>query len=448
MAIPIAIISTGAKHPQRVRVADFSYSIGQFGDGVVFEMDLRAELGNPLESDCHVRKGCDGTHESTVVAVYSQPSFGDKVADTVTMLVENRSTAQLVVGACNTSFHRADTYCRTLQASLNAVEIDGEKVFNCMFFPTCGVNAGRDIDKVIENATSWIEEPWTVMTTPHDVTRRYGYEFVITKPKAHANFVKIWDAVEVHCMRADNYDDYDTREYDVDGDDDKVDDFSGYEDVDDAATLRPTPPIDPPRRSLFVPRSSSAACVEPPSSSRVRQAQFVEPPSSSRVRQAQFVEPPSASRVRQAPRFVEPPSSSHGVRQARVVEPPVRQQTKRPIPPPPPIAPKRIPLHAKRARVIDTDEEWHAKIEQLPEQEPWETDGAFTVDMWRAVLAEYGVDKAAQHEVFLLSQYSEAGRMGANDVVAKLLKATADNRTINNPSGFVHKMAQTIRYSL
>ena len=68
---------------------------------------------------------------------------------------------------------------------------------------------------------------------------------------------------------------------------------------------------------------------------------------------------------------------------------------------------------------------------------------------------DLGVDQAAQHELFLLSQLSTQGAECANQVIALLLKKVSDGHSsysdrpaLHNPSGFVHNNCKKARHQL
>ena len=69
--------------------------------------------------------------------------------------------------------------------------------------------------------------------------------------------------------------------------------------------------------------------------------------------------------------------------------------------------------------------------------EPWEC-VSWDIMLWRSVLMEYGVDRAARQELFLLAQMGMRGALHANAIIGKLMKKKADKDDLRNPSGFVH----------
>ena len=78
--------------------------------------------------------------------------------------------------------------------------------------------------------------------------------------------------------------------------------------------------------------------------------------------------------------------------------------------------------------------------------EPWMVAGPTDFrDAWLEVLREYKVDTTAQRELFALSQAGNGDYRSANGILAKLLKKTSDNETLNNPSAFVHSCVKNAR---
>ena len=71
--------------------------------------------------------------------------------------------------------------------------------------------------------------------------------------------------------------------------------------------------------------------------------------------------------------------------------------------------------------------------------EPWQCcDDSFDATRWSSVLNEHGVDKEAQHSLFLLCQHSPDGARAANSLVYKLVRSSAGGGSgIGNPSAFV-----------
>ena len=108
----------------------------EFDCTTVARYNLLDLLDCPMKSGERVKKGVDGTHAQTVVVVYSQPHFATMTTDMIHDAVHRRDELQLIVTDCNTSFHRADTFARTLEATLNNILFDGKRAFNVMYSPT------------------------------------------------------------------------------------------------------------------------------------------------------------------------------------------------------------------------------------------------------------------------------------------------------------------------
>ena len=400
---------------------DFANRVERTFPDAVKYIDLCQQLGNPLDSNERVFKGCDGTNESTIVAVYSQPNFPGVVNRYADEFIADRAQVQLAVVNCNTSFHRADTFGRTMMNVLNAVTIGGEKVFNCMFFPTCGVNAFRDVEKITANAMQWIEEPWMEMQTPPDAERRYAWEYVNRRPRAHAAFMEIWQFVDEQTQEMA---------------------FPTAVESDAEEEEAVAPPAFPP-----VPPSTRVAAPTAPT--RAPEAAIymllpVPPPP------ARVPPPPPAAKQR--------PIGARPLVPAQPLYPPASHLKRKRVDSTTPAVDggNGVPRvggggggsAACASAATGSDEFWTHRMVELPPAQPWETDRQFTVDMWRAVLLEHGVDNLAMQEIFLLAQMGDQGRRAANNVVAKLLKARADHRLIANPSAFMHSSCRAARHQL
>jgi hypothetical protein len=51
-------------------------------------------------------------------------------------------------------------------------------------------------------------------------------------------------------------------------------------------------------------------------------------------------------------------------------------------------------------------------------------------------------------ELILLAQLSPEGYAAANGIISKIFKAVSDKKTLDNPSGFLHRCAQNARDQL
>ena len=100
------------------------------------------------------------------------------------------------------------------------------------------------------------------------------------------------------------------------------------------------------------------------------------------------------------------------------------------------------PPHKKARSVADVvDHEWATALE------PWMTT-TFDVRNWNEVLVEFGVDKTAIYELFLLSQMGKDGVRHANWIMSKLFKKRSDGQELYNVSAFVHSSVLKSRYQV
>jgi hypothetical protein len=80
----------------------------------------------------------------------------------------------------------------------------------------------------------------------------------------------------------------------------------------------------------------------------------------------------------------------------------------------------------------------------------------FSVQQWKEILDQHGVDESAQHELFLLAQFNAEGACHANQCIAVLIKKVSDSFSwwnggqtgLGNPSAFVHANVRKARHFL
>ena len=141
----------------------------------------------------------------SVLAIYSQPEFGDAIismADTIIESVDNdrEPVLNLINAECRTGFHRATTYGNTLAEVLNGLEDPpGVRRFNCQVFSTIKYTRRDAITKQIQSAIDFVERD-----DPHlmpggasrDRSTLYGYSAVAQRAASEAVFKRIWDRVD------------------------------------------------------------------------------------------------------------------------------------------------------------------------------------------------------------------------------------------------------------
>ena len=191
---PIAIVSYGYRHEShKVVTKVLRQFIDVYGDDSVEFVDLRNLLPNPLDGKQErVRHGYDGTHQDTVVSVYSQARFAEVAIQLMELVCSQRPNLKVVAVACTTSFHRADTMCRTLQDVLNSVQDLGERAFSALFFPTCNLSGYKELEKQVDWACSWSVNAWT--DVPQRQHANYD-EFTRYRPDAARQYAEVWAGV-------------------------------------------------------------------------------------------------------------------------------------------------------------------------------------------------------------------------------------------------------------
>ena len=156
--------------------------------------NLRDKLGDPLKQD-RVRFQEDGRYPKTQLAVYGQDQFAFVVNEIVDDIVEHVTKMEgdgVWKGMfCKSSFHRADTTRRTVEAVLNSLSMpDGTRLVNCQGFSLSHVNGKNEGIHTIERSLQWMT-PWAIMpfTKAYD---KYAEETVKQAPEATASFDCIW----------------------------------------------------------------------------------------------------------------------------------------------------------------------------------------------------------------------------------------------------------------
>ena len=117
-----------------------------------------------------------------------------------------------------------------------------------------------------------------------------------------------------------------------------------------------------------------------------------------------------------------------------------------PKPPSPPRRQPRQPAEPPSQHRIA-----HAAVPPTPDiprdDEEWSTvEIPFDSRKWREVLDYHGVDNEAQHALFLFCQHSPKGARAANSLLARFVKAVANQRDIKNPSAFINSGAMRARH--
>ena len=124
----------------------------------------------------------------------------------------------------------------------------------------------------------------------------------------------------------------------------------------------------------------------------------------------------------------------------------------RPQPQPQPQQPVAPPTSSQMAAAQQrAEQQQHAEQRRSrspPPLEPWETLNVGDATVWASTLHEFGADRTARQELFLLAQHSTGGFQEANSIISKLLKKRADHEDIRNVSAFIHKCVCNSRAEL
>ena len=364
-------------------------------------IDLRKVLDNPAD-DISVKRGCDATDSATVLKVYSQIEFADTII-TKLQLVMDKADLLVMVACCNSGFHRADTYGRTLMSCLNAITDTNGRLFNVMHFPLIRARSPRDIGGQIKAAMDWVEGPWREQETVTE-DMRFAMSAVKQRKAAWQTFDDIWKYVD----ETNAWLNQPPREFEQDQEE-------APEEV-----IEVEPELEEAERSPSPKRFKAA--LEP---------QTIKPTPKPGFRKEAASQP---GKIKPVPK---PPASPPAWR----------------VPPPPPPAQKSSSTGAAASSQGEHEpwvhEPWQTQdLSSLPRvHEPWQTLD-FNIENWVDTLEEADVDGTSMKELFLLAQLSDEGAYEANRIISKILKKKADGVALRNASAFVHTAVQGARNAM
>ena len=126
--------------------------------------DLRQWVPNPLhQKEEKVQQYVDGSHEQTVLGVFSNEAFAGVITNITNDCIGIRDVVRFLIVFGTSAVYRADTSGRTLKWSVNSVTVDGEPMFQAQHFPLCDMSEKDDVEYMFEAANPWVDERWDVV---------------------------------------------------------------------------------------------------------------------------------------------------------------------------------------------------------------------------------------------------------------------------------------------
>jgi hypothetical protein len=351
----------------------------------IFEVfDLRGRLvKDPQTVVLHKETGADARVQRIVIG---QEGYDDIVTEAFFSVTLEH--VMVVVMACHSGHHRADTAANHLKDLVNSVhDARGRRLFNCQLFAV-GLAANlAEAQKTMTNACNWSHDAWELVAAPSAGKQHlYGYTAASCDEAASQRWHQVLQA------RDSKFPYCDVRTFDrvvvAESDKDTPEVVVGEDCAEDVVS---------PTAEEGVCDGDEVASVDGPIKPILAHVAPDDPRTPPWRRQ-----------------FDQTASSSH----------------------------HEAPLeHDARF------EAWETTDDEAP-LAAWETTDDFDVRRWKSVLDEFEVDKHSYRELLLLAQYSADGNDHANKIVGKLLKKASDNEVILNASAFVHACVMQSRYKI
>ena len=204
--LPVSFVSTGEYHESFGYIKSQVAVLHKKGYNVEF-IDVRQMLRKNPKDHSWVGHQEDGTHPSTVQAVYMQKQFADLVtdiSDTVVYYAGQDDTEErrpcIIVVYCTSSWHRAWTTAETCTHVTNALRSPtGSWLVNANHFPMCKCSRQGRVQAQWETALEWVCNPWgqTLFPRPHrNHEDRFGYRACFGRRQAMESYEHIWRYVE------------------------------------------------------------------------------------------------------------------------------------------------------------------------------------------------------------------------------------------------------------
>ena len=141
-----------------------------------------------------VDRNTDYSSEKVQVLCFEQSGFLDIVEECVEYSLDE---AQAGYGAglllnCNAGVHRCTTAAKAIQSCANSMlNDDGGRLFNCNVFMLHKCSRWGDYHDLVNNANTWVKEPWTLIKGPTRLDEMFGHCVSTMSPAAAENFGKM-----------------------------------------------------------------------------------------------------------------------------------------------------------------------------------------------------------------------------------------------------------------
>lgn len=212
--LPVAFVSTGEYHQSFAHIKSQVALLKTKGYDVEM-LDTRKMLRKNPKDHAWVGHQEDGTHPSTVQAVYMQDQFADLVTDISDLVIHYASQGDeelhrpcIIVVYCTSSWHRAWTTAETCTHVTNALRgPTGAWLVNANHFPMCKCSTKGRYEMQWDTALEWVCNPWgqTLFPRPSRAHEdRYAYRACFGRRQAMESYEHIWSYVQTMDEKAED----------------------------------------------------------------------------------------------------------------------------------------------------------------------------------------------------------------------------------------------------